>query len=63
MVLEEARAKLGQDNDALTSTRGRQEGRVGLQGSVLELHESKLQGSPPRAGKGGGLAEQSISPL
>lgn len=63
MVLEEARAKLRQDDDASTSTRGRQEVRVARQGSVSDSHGSNLEGIPPRAGKGDGRVEQSVSPL
>lgn len=63
MVLEEARAKLRQDDDASTSTRGRQEVRVGRQGGVLGSHRPNSEGIPPHAGKGEGCADQSVSAL
>lgn len=61
MVLEDARAKLGRDSDALASTRGRQEVHMGLQGIVPDSHGSNFEGT---SGDGGeGRAEQSLSPL
>lgn len=63
MVLEEARAKLGQDNDAFTSTTGWQEVHRGQQGTLLDSRGSTLEGISPRAGKGENHAGQSASPL
>lgn len=54
MVLEEAREKLGQESDALTTPRDRPEVRMGQhQGSLLNLRGSTLEGAPPRTGPDG----------
>jgi len=58
MVLEEARAKLGQDSEAAAATAGREEVRTGREGGSPDS-----RGSLTRAGREGeGHAEQELSP-